>query len=116
MHIHGRREKTNNPHPALTRRPPPFRGRCIAPVAAAAPSPARLFLMRLGELTHAGELEIVLRHGAGVHRRTEALVLMAAIDPTGGKADVVRRLVIVKHALGGMQNIALLDARYLQVA
>jgi hypothetical protein len=36
--------------------------------------------MRLNQVMHAGEPEIEMRHLAGIHGRSEALFVMAAIE------------------------------------
>ncbi len=65
--------------------------------------------MRLGELAHAGEAEIIGRHVARMHRGAETLVGMAAVDPAGLQPDRVGRLVVMEHAFGGVQDHVLPD-------
>ena len=66
--------------------------------------------MRLGESGHAGELKVGFRQLARVHRCSEALVLVAAVNPAGGEAERVCGLMVMEQTFGDVKDVAFLDA------
>src|SRR5258706_5842341 len=73
----------------------------------------QFLLMRLGHRDHAVEAKVVLRRAGGRHGRAPAFVGVAAVDPGAGQAEPVGRRVVVKQALGGVQDVLLLEAEVL---
>ena len=66
--------------------------------------------MRLGESGHAGELKVGFRQLARVHRCSEALVLVAAVNPAGGEAERVCGLMVMEQTFGDVKDVTFLDA------
>ena len=65
--------------------------------------------MRFHQRGHAVAAEVHLRLLARIHCRTEAFLIVAAINPARRQAKFVCGLVIMKQALGGMQDLFFLD-------
>ena len=70
----------------------------------------QLFLVDPHEVMHAVEPEIDMRHLARIHGGSETLLGVTTIDPARLQAVLVRRLVVMEHALGRVQDLLLLQS------
>src|SRR3546814_13268107 len=76
---------------------------------------SQFFLMRLYEIRHRVEAEIIGRKLARHHRRAEPFLRVATIDPAIGETVAPGGHVIVEQAFGGMKHVLGLEAEVRQL-
>ena len=65
--------------------------------------------VRLDHASYAREAEIIMRHVTGMHCGAKPFIGMPAVNPAIFQTVPVGRCMVMKHAFGGVQDIAAAD-------